>query len=99
QLGLALHMPLHRLGDVLLGRAGRESEFSIERVELEEVAMGRAARRTRATVADLPEAVGPVAATILQRLLGRDAFGKPAGRCREVVEHPVDPRAGGRIRI
>src|SRR5439155_663969 len=98
-LGLGQDMPLDGLQQRLLRGAGIETRRRVERVELEEVAMRLPGRGAGATVAHLPEVVHALAGAAREILVGWHAFAQLARGGRDVVDHPVDPRAGGGVGI
>src|SRR5260370_10195822 len=86
-------MAFHSALDVGLRRARFKVEFCIESIQLEEIAMRLARRRTRAAITDLAEIDPALARSAGKLLLLRDSFGKFSCGRRKVVEHPVHPPA------
>src|SRR2546422_7092045 len=92
-------MPLDGLQHPVLRGAGVEARRRVEGVELEEVAVRLPGRRAGAAVAHLPEVVHALACAAGEVLVGRHAFPQLARGRWDVVDDPVDPRAGRRIRV
>ncbi len=78
ELGLAEHLALDRLQQVRLGLPRREFQLAVERVELEVIAVRRAAWRARTSVPYLAEVVHPLSAEARNRVLDWDALGQLA---------------------
>jgi len=98
-LGVGDEMRLHGEFELDAAGAGLEVEAGVERVEPEEVAMGIAGRRTRATIADAVEVVDALAGTVVEQFdLGR-VLGAERGAGGDVPEEPVGPGAGGCVGI
>src|SRR5215470_14856177 len=74
-------------------------QLCIQRIELEEVPVRIARWRTRSSVADFAEIVAPLPRAIRKLLLLGHSFGNFSGLRRQIEYHPMDPRAGGSIRV
>jgi hypothetical protein len=98
ELGAPEHVAAHRLHEVLAGRAGREAQRRVERVELEHVAVRRAGRRARPAPAELPEVVLPLRGSVGAQPR-RDSGGQGRRLSGNVVDHPVHPVAARRVGI
>ena len=90
---------MHGAFDVGLDGAGLEVKFRIEGVELEEIAMRLARRRTGTTVAKFVEIVTALVGAVGELLPVGYVFRELASADRQVVEYPMDPSAGGGVRI
>src|SRR5205823_15021859 len=98
-LGVGLDGPRDGLGQSVLRRAWLWAGRRGGRVELEGVARGLAGRRARAALPDLPEIVQALTRAAGEVLVRGHAFAQLDGGRRDVVDHPVDPRARGRVGI
>lgn len=99
ELGLGADVVLHGAFDVGFDGAGLEVKFRIEGVELEEIAMRPAGWRTGTTVAEFVEIVTALVGAVGELLPVGDVFREFASADRQVVENPMDPSAGGGVRI
>src|SRR5947199_10218944 len=77
QLALLQKVPLQRFFQVLLGRARRQVQADVERVQLEEVAV-RARWRAGAAVADAAKVRRALLHPVRKRVLFRPAFREAA---------------------
>src|SRR5690349_9404825 len=86
-------MPLHGPLDVGLRRAHFQIQFRIQRIQLEEISVRIARRRTGPSVPDFAEIVSPLPGAIRKLLLLRHAFRQFSRVRRQVEQHPMNPRA------
>src|SRR6266481_4345560 len=85
--------------DVGQARAGVEIRLCIYRVELEEITVRLAGRRTRAAVANFAEIISALARAAWELPLLCYTFREHPCACRQVVQNPVHPRAYWRVGI
>src|SRR2546428_503106 len=98
QPSLRHNVAFHRFFQISFGRAGLQRKLGIERIEFEEVTM-RAAWRAGTTVPNLLEVVRALQASAWKYFSRRRVFDQANLVSRQIVEHPMHPRARGRIRI
>ena len=98
-MGLGADVVLHGAFNVGFDGAGLEVKFRIEGVELEVIAMRLAGWRTGTTVAKFVEIVTALVGAVGELLPVGDIFREFASADRQVVENPMDPSAGGGVRI
>lgn len=102
QFALRQDMTFHRFEQFAFIRAGEQAHCLVERVEFEKVTM-RSARRAGPAVADDPRRIFSnewTALSLRQILAGhRQIFGESPHVGGDVVQHPMHPRAAGRIGI
>lgn len=97
KLSLRQDVAVHRRFKLLPGRAGRQIEPKVERVEPEEVAVC-AMRRARAAVFRMAETGGSLLRARGKRATRRCAFGQLTHTGRDVVDDPVN-EIDGRVGI
>ena len=83
----------------LLPSAGFEIEHCIQCIELEEVMVSAARWRTRTPISNPSEIVPSLRAAAGNFFLFRHIVGELARPGGEIINHPVNPGARGRIRI
>src|SRR5205807_6097534 len=98
QLNLLQEVPLHCFLQILLGRARRQVQGGVERVQLEEVAVC-ARWRAGAAIADTAKVRRALLHPVRKRVLFRHAFLEAARVRRDVPSYPVHPGAHRRIRV
>jgi len=84
-----------------MARTTSEGQHDVERVQLEEVAVRLAGRRAGPAVADLAEVVAALgrAPQLLERFSLGEVLRQRGQRGRQIEEHPMHPRAGGRVGV
>lgn len=98
-LALGEDVALHGGLDVFLGGSGLEGEFGIEGVKLEEITMRLAGRRAGTVVTGLLEIIVALVRTVIGLFSFGKILGEGAERGGQIVEEPVDPAAGGGVRV
>src|SRR5437868_5971453 len=78
ELALGEDVAFHRRQKLLPGSAGLQIQATVQRIQLEEVAMGFPRRRRRTAIADLAEVVDTLQRTVGQSALRRHAFAELA---------------------
>src|SRR6476646_1066210 len=99
QLCLAQHQALHRLFYFLPASAWFEIQLSLERVELEKIAMRFARRRTRTVVSDPAKVVATLPLAARKFVNPGNALGQTGRGPWWVEQHPVSPGSVRRVRI
>lgn len=84
---VALHGPF----DVFFCSAGHKIQLGIKGVELEEVAMGFAGRRTGPAITDFPEVIAALARTVRRLLVLWEILREGAQIRGQVEDHPMYP--------
>ncbi len=87
-------MSLHRYQQLGLGRTDRQAQHSIQRIQLEIVAMWLARRWGRATLAQTAEIGLPLKRPIDQRARGRNMCGQVMAVVGEIEQHSMHPCPG-----
>ena len=93
------YMPLHGPLDVRLRRARFQIHLGIQRIQLEEVPVRIAGRRTRPSVPDFAEIVSPLPRATCKLLLLCHSLRKFSRFRRKIEQHPMDPCACRSIRV
>src|SRR5713226_10440 len=99
QFGLGKDVALHGAFNVGLRRAGFQTQFCVERIQLEEIAVRLAGRRTRPAVADLAEIVSALPRAAGKLFMPRHPLRKFLCVLRNVVQNPVYPGSRGGVGI
>src|SRR5262245_3936936 len=92
-------MSTDRFQKLVLGGPGVEREQSVQRIELEEIAMWLARRWSRAAIADATKVILPLAGATGQGCFGLHPRSQFAGVNRNVPDDPMDPGAARGIRV
>ena len=88
----------HYTFELAFGRTGRQVQYCIKGINLEEVPVG-AARRGGPTIADSAEIGRAMYSSVGQGLLGQDIFFEACYIGRDVIDDPVHPRTHRGIRV
>jgi hypothetical protein len=96
---LSQNVPIKGHEKVRFARLGGEIECRVQGVEFEEIAVGFAGRRARASVAHPPEVCHSLPGPVRKRFGLGNAFGELVHFRGEVVNHPVHPVTDGSVRI
>jgi len=88
---LGQYVALHGPFDVFFCSAGHKIQLGIKGVELEEVAMGFAGRRTGPAITDFPKVIAALAPTVSRLLVLRDILREGAQIRGQVKDHPMHP--------
>src|SRR5205823_5186140 len=92
ELALGEGVGVHRLEELVFGRAGGQIQVCVEGVEFEEVAVC-AGGRAGAAVSSLLGVVGSLARAVAERVAGGDVFGETFFGRGDLVDDPVNPSA------
>src|SRR5262249_23748802 len=100
QMPLREDATFYRALEFMLCRSRPKIEFSVERIEAEEIPVWPARRRTRAHITELVEIIPALyRSTLHERLGGRQRFGQVRNYRRHIENKPMDKRARRGVRI
>ena len=99
QLRFRQNVFVHRIQQLLFRRPGLQLRHPVQSIQFEKVAVCQTTRRAGADVPDFSKIINALFRTIRERLLVWNPLPKRMAGCWQIVEHPMHPYSGRRIRI